>query len=174
MAELRCGDDPAPPEPLPDGPLYVPVRPGPSGYAVRLFRTPLGERTAVGFTSVRRLTATLGSGQAFIRLAGAGLRTLIAPLGVTVLTVDPRCTAPAPRPRATDRTDRTDRPEGDTDTGMTTTHPRPPEGRGPAPPPPAPVPRSPAGRRRGAGPSVACRLTGRPTDRTAGSSRHSP
>ncbi|MEU3027317.1 SAV_915 family protein [Streptomyces incarnatus] len=98
MTELRYGDDPEPPEPSPAGSLYVPVRPGPSGYAVRLFRTPLGERTAVGFTSVRRLTATLGSGHAFIRLAGTEVRTLTAPLGVTALTVDPQFTAPAPAP----------------------------------------------------------------------------
>ncbi|MBJ7004358.1 MULTISPECIES: SAV_915 family protein [Streptomyces] len=98
MTELRHGDDPEPPEPFPAGSLYVPVRPGPSGCAVRLFRTPLGERTAVGFTSVRRLTATLGSGHACIRLAGAELRTLTAPLGITTLTVDPQFTAPAPAP----------------------------------------------------------------------------
>ncbi|MFH8337405.1 SAV_915 family protein [Streptomyces sp. AM6-12] len=98
MTELRYGDDPEPPEPFPAGPLYVPVRPGPSGYAVRLFRTPPGARTAVGFTSVPRLTAALGPGHAFIRLAGTELRTLTAPLGVTVLTVDPQFTAPAPAP----------------------------------------------------------------------------
>jgi hypothetical protein len=98
MTALRYGDDPEPPERLPAGLLYVPVRPGPSGDAVRLFRTPLGARTAVGFTSVRGLTATLGADQAWIRLAEPALRALTAPLGVTSVTVNPQFTAPAPAP----------------------------------------------------------------------------
>ncbi|WP_369390908.1 SAV_915 family protein [Streptomyces sp. CG1] len=98
MAELRYGEDPEPSDPFPAGPLYVPVRPGPSGCAARLFRTPLGDRTAVGFTSERRLTTTLGARQAWIRLAEPALRALTAPLGVTALTVDPQFTAPAPAP----------------------------------------------------------------------------
>jgi hypothetical protein len=102
MAEPLYGDDPEPSDPSPAGPLYVPVyvpvRPGPSGCAARLFRTPLGDRTAVGFTSARRLTATLGPGQAWIRLAEPALRALTAPLGITTVTVDPQFTAPAPTP----------------------------------------------------------------------------
>ncbi|MFF3919874.1 SAV_915 family protein [Streptomyces sp. NPDC001852] len=98
MAELRYGEDPEPSDPSPAGPLYVPVRPGPSGCAARLFRTPLGDRTAVGFTSALRLTAMLGPDQAWIRLAEPALRALAAPLGVTTVTVDPQFTAPAPRP----------------------------------------------------------------------------
>ncbi|MEU9331548.1 SAV_915 family protein [Streptomyces sp. NPDC048290] len=100
MADIPCGDDPEPGERLPDGPLYVPVRPGPSGCATRLFRTPLGDRTAVAFTSARRLTATLGAGQPWIRLAAPALRALVAPLGVTSLTVDPQLSAPAAAPVA--------------------------------------------------------------------------
>ncbi|MER6075719.1 SAV_915 family protein [Streptomyces sp. NPDC001817] len=98
MAELRYGEDPEPSDPSPAGPLYVPVRPGPSGCAARLFRTPLGDRTAVGFTSALRLTTTLGPDQAWIRLAEPALRALAAPLGVATVTVDPQFTAPAPRP----------------------------------------------------------------------------
>ncbi|MER6027338.1 SAV_915 family protein [Streptomyces sp. NPDC001851] len=98
MAELRCGEDPEPSDPVPAGPLYVPVRPGPSGCTARLFRTPLGGRTAVGFTTEHRLTATFGPGQPWIRLAEPALRALTAPLGVTALTVDPRFTAPAAAP----------------------------------------------------------------------------
>ncbi|MEU3824191.1 SAV_915 family protein [Streptomyces sp. NPDC029080] len=100
MAELRYGDDPEPLDRFPAGPLYIPVRPGRSGCAARLFRTPLGVRTAVGFTSERRLAATLGPGQAWIRLAGTALRALTEPLGVTTVTVDPQFTAPAPTPSA--------------------------------------------------------------------------
>ncbi|MEU6416077.1 SAV_915 family protein [Streptomyces spiralis] len=98
MTELLYDDDPEPSDRFPAGPLYVPVRPGPSGCVVRLFRTPLGDRTAVGFTSAHRLTATLGPDQAWIRLAEPALRALTAPLGVSTLTVDPQFTAPAPAP----------------------------------------------------------------------------
>ncbi|MFD8999765.1 SAV_915 family protein [Streptomyces sp. NPDC059582] len=99
MADTQCGDDPEPFDRFPAGPLFVPVRPGPEGSAAMLFRTPLGHRTAVGFTSVRRLTASLGPGQAWIRLAGPALRALTAPLGVTALTVDPQFSAPSSAPR---------------------------------------------------------------------------
>ncbi|MER6082018.1 SAV_915 family protein [Streptomyces sp. NPDC001833] len=98
MPELSCGDDPEPSDRSPAGPLFVPVRPGPAGCAARLFRTPLGERTAVGFTSARGLAATLGPDQAWIRLAEPALRALAAPLGVTTVTVDPQLSAPAPAP----------------------------------------------------------------------------
>ncbi|MGW1623127.1 SAV_915 family protein [Streptomyces sp. NPDC002172] len=98
MPELLCGDDPEPSDRSPAGPLFVPVRPGPAGCAARLFRTPLGERTAVGFTSARGLAATLGPDQAWIRLAEPALRALAAPLGVTTVTVDPQLSAPAPAP----------------------------------------------------------------------------
>ncbi|MGY5047403.1 SAV_915 family protein [Streptomyces sp. 900105755] len=100
MSELSCGDDPEPSDRSPAGPLFVPVRPGPAGCAVRLFRTPLGGRTAVGFTSARALAATLGPDQAWIRLAEPALRALAAPLGVTTVTVDPQLSAPAPAPVA--------------------------------------------------------------------------
>lgn len=95
MSEFRHTEDPGPSERCPAGLLYVPVRPGPAGCTARLFRTPPGGRTAVGFTSERRLTATLGPAQPWIRLAEPAVRALAAPLGVTALTVDPRCAAPA-------------------------------------------------------------------------------
>ncbi|CAL9356305.1 hypothetical protein SUDANB21_00575 [Streptomyces sp. enrichment culture] len=76
----------------------MPVRPGPFGCAVRLFRTPLGERTTVGFTSGRRLRATLGDDQSSICLSEPALRAPAAPLGVNTVTVDPLFTAPAPLP----------------------------------------------------------------------------
>ncbi|MET8324866.1 SAV_915 family protein [Streptomyces sp. NPDC005181] len=100
MSDCTETDDPEPLEPVPAGLLFVPVRPGPSGVAARctarFFRTPLGGRTAVGFTSVRQLTATLGAGQSWIRLSEPALRALAAPLGITDLTVDPRLTAQPP------------------------------------------------------------------------------
>ncbi|MEV3853673.1 SAV_915 family protein [Streptomyces sp. NPDC050095] len=104
MPDLLCGEDPEPSERVPAGPLYVPVRPGPTGCTARMFRTPLGERTAVGFTSRERLTATLGPHQQWIRLGEHALRTLAEPLGVTSVTVDPAFSAPAAAaPLARDR-----------------------------------------------------------------------
>ncbi|OXZ00275.1 SAV_915 family protein [Streptomyces diastatochromogenes] len=100
MPELVCGDDPEPSERTPAGLLFVPVRPGPAGCAARLFRTPLGDRTAVAFTSTRRLAGTLGPDQPWIRLAEPALRALTAPLDVTTVTVDPTFSAPAPVPAA--------------------------------------------------------------------------
>lgn len=98
MADPLYGEDPEPSERFPAGPLYVPVRPGPSGCTTRLFRTPLGRRTAVGFTSERALVTTLGAGQPWIRLAEPALRALTAPLGITTVTVDPQFTAPPAAP----------------------------------------------------------------------------
>ncbi|WP_414080030.1 SAV_915 family protein [Streptomyces sp. KN37] len=83
MAELLCDDDPEPCEPGPAGPLFVPVRPGPAGCVARLFRTPVGERTAVAFTTPQRLSAALGARQPWIRLSEQALRALTAPLGVS-------------------------------------------------------------------------------------------
>ncbi|MFF3645128.1 SAV_915 family protein [Streptomyces sp. NPDC002564] len=93
MAELPCGEDPEPCEPGPAGPLFVPVRPGPAGCVARLFRTPVGGRTAVAFTTPQRLTAALGARQEWIRLSEPALRALTVPLGVGEVTVDPRFAA---------------------------------------------------------------------------------
>ncbi|MFJ6718046.1 MULTISPECIES: SAV_915 family protein [unclassified Streptomyces] len=101
MAALLHGEDPEPSERGPAGPLFVPVRPGPAGYAARVFRTPLGGRTAVGFTTPDRLSAALGPDQRWTRLAEPALRALVRPLGVTTVTVDPLLCIPrsAPGPR---------------------------------------------------------------------------
>jgi hypothetical protein len=70
-------------------PLYVPVRHGPAGLVVRLWRTPAGTRTAVAFTTGQRLRAALGPCQTWIRLSESALRRLAEPLGATAVTVDP-------------------------------------------------------------------------------------
>ncbi|MFF1380035.1 SAV_915 family protein [Streptomyces sp. NPDC058308] len=99
MAELLCGEDPEPCEPGPAGPLFVPVRPGPAGWVARLFRTPVGGRTAVAFTSAELLSTALGSRQPWIRLSEPALRSLTEPLGVAGVTVDPRLAAHPVGPR---------------------------------------------------------------------------
>lgn len=100
MCLFSYEDDDPDPDPDPDEQdraviLYVPVRPDTAGSALRMFRTPLGERTAVGFTRLDLLTATLGAGQSAIRLAEPVLRSLTGPLGVDRLVVDPVLSAPA-------------------------------------------------------------------------------
>ncbi|MEV6949359.1 SAV_915 family protein [Streptomyces sp. NPDC051172] len=98
MAEILCGEDPEPSDRFPADPLFVPVRPGFSGCVTRIFRAPLGDRTALGITSENRLIATLSPGQAWIRLAEPALRALTEPLGFTTVTVDPQFTARAAGP----------------------------------------------------------------------------
>ncbi|MEV7531554.1 SAV_915 family protein [Streptomyces hydrogenans] len=93
--------DAEPAEPAPAGRLCVPVRPGAHGVTTRLYRTPVGARTAVAFTSPERLRATLGGDQPWIPLSEPALRALTRPLGIRALTVDPVLTAPftpAPTP----------------------------------------------------------------------------
>ncbi|MEW2544284.1 SAV_915 family protein [Streptomyces sp. NPDC047002] len=100
MPELPSAEEAAPAPSGPAGTLVVPVLPDGTGYRLRLFRTPLGGRTAVAFTSPRLLAATLGADRPWIRLAEPALRALALPLGVTALTVDPQLAAPRPAPVA--------------------------------------------------------------------------
>ncbi|MFE7547246.1 SAV_915 family protein [Streptomyces gardneri] len=89
---------PRPPfaQPPAAGRLCVPVRPSAGGWATRLFRTPVGGRTAVAFTDPARLRAVLGADQPWILLSEPALRALAEPLGVHELRIDPAFTAPAP------------------------------------------------------------------------------
>ena len=105
MSAIHHSEDPEPCERVPAGlrPLFVPVRPGPSGWAARFFRTPLGGRTAVGFTTRRGWPPPSAPDQAWIRLSEPALRALAAPLGITALTVDPQLSAPAAAARPTAR-----------------------------------------------------------------------
>ncbi|WP_063770914.1 SAV_915 family protein, partial [Streptacidiphilus neutrinimicus] len=93
MTRYMDGDDPEPAARVPAGRLLVPVRSGPAGDVLRLFRTPLGARTAVGFTSMRQLAAVLGREQGAVEIAETALRAMAATLGVTELTVDPQLAA---------------------------------------------------------------------------------
>jgi hypothetical protein len=95
MSEHQNSEDPEPSHPAPAGTFFVPVRPGSAGFSVRLFRTPLGARTSVVFSTEAALAATLGPRQPWIRLSEHAVRALTEPLGVTALTVDPQLAAPA-------------------------------------------------------------------------------
>ncbi|MFI1972289.1 SAV_915 family protein [Streptomyces cinnamoneus] len=96
-ADGHRADDGDPSHPGPARPLYVPVRPCPTGFALRLFRTPLGTRTAVAFTTRRRLVDCLGPAVPSVRLALPAVSALAAPLGVTEVSVDPQLSAPPVR-----------------------------------------------------------------------------
>ncbi|MFG2218824.1 SAV_915 family protein [Streptomyces sp. NPDC048685] len=96
MNDSRPDEDPDPLRPSRTGALFVPVRPGPGGHCARLFRTPLGVRTAVAFTHERQLTLTLGQRQPWIRLSEPAVRALVAPLGIVGLVVDPLLAVPGP------------------------------------------------------------------------------
>ncbi|MGW1767709.1 SAV_915 family protein [Streptomyces sp. NPDC002073] len=98
MCLFQYDHDPEPEERVPAGPLYVPVRPGTAEVVVLMFRTPLGDRTAVGFTHPDLLATTLDAEQPWIRLSESALRALAAPLGAGRLTIDPTFTAPAVTP----------------------------------------------------------------------------
>ncbi|MEU3461913.1 SAV_915 family protein [Streptomyces sp. NPDC006733] len=98
MCLFLYDDDPEPDERLTAGLLCVPVRPGTAQVVLRLFRTPLGGRTAVGFTRPDLLAATLGPHQPWMRLSEAALRALAAPLTACPVTIDPTLTAPAVTP----------------------------------------------------------------------------
>ncbi|MFD7227426.1 hypothetical protein [Streptomyces sp. NPDC059881] len=96
MSPVDHSEDPEPSERVPAGPLFVPVRPGPSGSTGMFFRSPLGRRTAVVFTSQQKLLSTLGEDQAFVRLS--------EPLGV--LGPGPRAALRVPAPPRNRRPDR--------------------------------------------------------------------
>lgn len=99
MPSSKTSEDPEPLQQAPAGhALFVPVRSGPLGSTARFFRSALGDRIAVAFTSEQRLTGTLGRTQSWIRLSVPALRALAAPLGITELRIDPRLSAPAPSP----------------------------------------------------------------------------
>jgi hypothetical protein len=98
MIRRQSTEDPESSERFPIGRLLVPVRSGPLGHTARTFRTPLGARTAVAFTTEQQLTAVLGPAQPWIVLAGPALRALVEPLGISTLTIDPQLAAPAPKP----------------------------------------------------------------------------
>ena len=107
MTSSSIPEDPEPLDRVPAGhALFVPVRSGPAGCTTRFFRSALGTRTAVAFTTRQRLHQTLGADHPFIRLAEPALRAMAAPLGVTTLRIDPRLSArpAAPTPAATPAT----------------------------------------------------------------------
>ena len=101
MTHALYGDDPEPEEQGPAARLCVPARPVAHGFTIRLFLTPVGDRTAAAFTSPERLRAVLGAEHPWIPLSEPALRALVRPLGIRTLTFDPALSAPTPSAAAT-------------------------------------------------------------------------
>jgi hypothetical protein len=91
---------------------FVPVRAAghTAALVVKTGRLARGQRVGIAFTRPDRLIAAMGSGQTWLRLSLPALRTMLTPLGISGIQVDPILVAAAiAEPRADDRTDdRTD------------------------------------------------------------------
>jgi hypothetical protein len=81
-------------------PLFVPTRPTCHGDAivVQLGHLPSGLRVGIAFTSLALLRAATGPRQDWIRLYDDVLRATLAPLGISVIQVDPVLVGPDVRP----------------------------------------------------------------------------
>jgi hypothetical protein len=70
--------------------FLVPVRSGTAGsYTLRTGRLVTGERTGLAFTSEATLLLAMGPSQQWVRLNSRALRSMLAPLGITHVRVDP-------------------------------------------------------------------------------------
>ncbi|MEV4809812.1 SAV_915 family protein [Micromonospora avicenniae] len=86
---------------LPDT-YVVPVRTTPVRQAltVRTGRLPQGQRVGLAFTEPERLARAMGADQPWIRLCESALRSMLTPLGIDRIQVDPLLVAPPVRPEA--------------------------------------------------------------------------
>ncbi|MEU6203795.1 SAV_915 family protein [Micromonospora musae] len=86
---------------LPDT-YVVPVRttPGRQALAVRTGRLPQGQRVGLAFTDPERLARAMGADQEWTRLCESALRSMLRPLGIDRIQVDPLLVAPPVRPEA--------------------------------------------------------------------------
>ncbi|MET7749154.1 SAV_915 family protein [Micromonospora sp. NPDC005367] len=86
---------------LPDT-YVVPVRttPGRQALAVRSGRLQQGQRVGLAFTDPERLARAMGTDQPSIRLCESALRSMLRPLGIDRIQVDPLLVAPPVRPDA--------------------------------------------------------------------------
>ena len=73
-----------------DPPLYVPARKTSVGAAsIQTGRLPNGCRVGIAFTDLSRLRAATGPQQEWIRMSAVALQGMLAPLGVTLIQIDP-------------------------------------------------------------------------------------
>ncbi|SIR20783.1 SAV_915 family protein [Micromonospora avicenniae] len=80
----------------------VPVRttPGRQALIVRTGRLPQGQRVGLAFTDPERLIRAMGADQPWTRLCESALRSMLRPLGIDRIQVDPLLVAPPVRPEA--------------------------------------------------------------------------
>jgi hypothetical protein len=70
--------------------LIVPVRTGQAGaFTLCTGRLVTGERTGLAFTSEASLLLALGPSQQWVRLDSRALRSMLAPLGISHVRIDP-------------------------------------------------------------------------------------
>ncbi|GAB6902746.1 hypothetical protein JCM9957A_58380 [Kineosporia succinea] len=82
--------------------LFVPTRVGPTGlHVVRVLRSAGGGRTAIAFTDPGLLLEVMGPGHTWTTLSRAALLSLVEPLGVVDLALDPQLVAGPNRPDGT-------------------------------------------------------------------------
>ena len=71
------------------GLMVVPVRTGSGMVSLRCGRLPTGERVGIAFTTEIGLIKVMGHDQAWIRLSDGAMKTMLAPLGIRRIQVDP-------------------------------------------------------------------------------------
>jgi hypothetical protein len=71
------------------GLLVVPVRTGSGMVSLRCGRLPTGERVGIAFTTETGLIKVMGRDQAWIRLSDGAMKTMLGPLGIRRIQVDP-------------------------------------------------------------------------------------
>ena len=76
------------------GLMVVPVRGTSDAVSLRCGRSSSDERVGIAFTTEARLAETMGAEQPWIYVDERALRAMLAPLGVSRITVDPRVVAP--------------------------------------------------------------------------------
>ena len=78
----------------------VPVRtvPGRQLQTVRTGRSPQGQRVGIAFTRPDLLAAAMGAEQPWVELCQSALRSMLRPLGIDRIQVDPLLVAPAVGP----------------------------------------------------------------------------
>ena len=71
------------------GLMVVPVRTGSGMVSLRCGRLPTGERVGIAFTTETALIKVMGRDQAWIVLGHGAMKTMLAPLGIRRIQVDP-------------------------------------------------------------------------------------
>lgn len=74
--------------------MYIPVHPTHLATVVHTGHLPTGERVGIAFTTLEHLTTAMGDHQPWTRLAEPALRSMLLPLGIRRIQVDPLLVAP--------------------------------------------------------------------------------